>query len=59
MAGAGNTFFILLLFLLAGILAGGVWSSYQNGSSRAVTAVLALLAVMAALGGVLMLVEVM
>ena len=59
MTGAGNTFFILLLFLLAGILVGGVWSSYQNGSLRAVTAVLALIAVMAALGGVLMLVEVM
>lgn len=59
MAGAGNTFFILVMFLLAGMLVGGVWSSYQNGASRAVTAVLALLAVMAAVGGLLVLVEVM
>lgn len=58
MAGAGNTFSVFLLFLLAGMLVGGVWSTYQNGSKTA-TALLAVLAVMAALFALLMLLEVM
>lgn len=58
MAGAGNTFFVILLFLLTGMLVGGVWSTYQIGSKTA-TAVLAVLAVMAALFALLMLLEVM
>lgn len=46
MAGIGQSMFVVLMFLLAGLLVGGVWSSYQNGS-KAATAVLAVLAVMA------------
>lgn len=46
MAGIGQSMFVVLMFLLAGLLVGGVWSSYQNGSKTA-TAVLAVLAVMA------------
>ncbi|CAM3151070.1 MULTISPECIES: hypothetical protein [Corynebacterium] len=37
---------VVVLFLLAGLLAGGVWSAYQHGS-KAVTIVLALLAALA------------
>lgn len=58
MAGAGNSIFVILLFLLTGLLVGGVWSTYQNGSKTA-TAVLAVLAVVAALFALLMMLEVM
>ncbi|AIJ33849.1 MULTISPECIES: hypothetical protein [Corynebacterium] len=37
---------VVILFLLAGMLVGGVWSAYQNGS-KAVTVILALCAVIA------------
>ena len=33
---------VVILFLLAGMLVGGVWSAYQNGS-KAVTVILALI----------------
>lgn len=38
--------FAVMMFLLAGLLVGGVWSAYQRGS-RTVTAILAVLAAMA------------
>lgn len=37
---------VVILFLLAGMLVGGVWSAYQKGS-KAVTVILALFAVVA------------
>lgn len=55
----GNPILVVVLSLVAGLLVGGVWSSYQRGAPRAVTAVLALLAVMALLFAALMLLEVM
>lgn len=55
----GNPILVVVLSLLAGLLVGGVWSSYQRGASRAVTGVLALLAVMAVIFAALTLVEVM
>ena len=55
----GNPILVVVLSLVAGILVGGVWSSYQRGAPRAVTAVLALLAVMALLFAALTLLEVM
>lgn len=50
--------FVVVLFLLAGLLVGGVWASYQNGS-RGATALLAVLAVMAIAFALLTMVEVM
>lgn len=50
--------FVVVLFLLAGLLVGGVWASYQNGS-KASTAVLAVLAAMAFVFAVLSMFEVM
>ena len=55
----GNPILVVVLSLVAGLLVGGVWSSYQRGAPRAVTAVLALLAVMALLFAALTLLEVM
>lgn len=55
----GNPILVVVLSLMAGLLVGGAWSSYQRGASRAVTGVLALLAVMAVLFAALTLVEVM
>lgn len=55
----GNPILVVVLSLVAGLLVGGVWSSYQHGAPRAVTAVLALLAVMALLFAALTLMEVM
>ncbi len=47
MAGVGQSVFestfVMVMFLLAGLLVGGVWSSYQRGS-RTTTAILAVLA---------------
>lgn len=47
MAGVGQSVFestfVMVMFLLAGLLVGGVWSSYQRGS-RTATAILAVLA---------------
>lgn len=57
-AGVGQSMFVVVLFLLAGLLVGGVWSTYRNGS-RTATAVLALLAVMAVVYAVLTMLEVM
>ncbi|OEX92865.1 hypothetical protein [Corynebacterium sp. Marseille-P4321] len=57
-AGVGQSMFVVVLFLLAGLLVGGVWASYQNGS-KAMTAVLALMAVMALAFALLTMVEVM
>ena len=55
----GNPVLVVVLSLVAGLLVGGVWSSYQRGASRAATAVLASLAAMAVVLAVLVLVEVM
>lgn len=55
----GNPILVVVLSLMAGLLVGGVWSSYQRGAPRAFTAVLALLAVMALLFAALALMEVM
>ena len=55
----GNPILVVVLSLVAGLLVGGVWSSYQRGAPRAFTAVLALLAVMALLFAALALMEVM
>lgn len=46
------------LFLIAGLLVGGVWSAYQNGS-KAATLVMAVLAGGALIGAVAMLVGAM
>jgi membrane protein DedA with SNARE-associated domain len=46
----------ILLFALAGVLAGGVWSTYRQGASRGLTGLLAVLTVLAAAGGVLWLI---
>lgn len=58
MAGIGQSMFVVVLFLLAGVLVGGVWSTYRNGS-RTATAVLAVLAVLAVVYAALMMIEVM
>lgn len=50
--------FVVVLFLLAGLLVGGVWASYQNGS-KTVTAVLAVLAAMAVVYAALSMFEVL
>jgi hypothetical protein len=42
----------ILLFALAGILFGGTWSLYKQGSHKAVVVVVGVLALMAAAGGV-------
>jgi hypothetical protein len=42
----------ILLFALAGILLGGTWSLYKQGSHKAVVVVVGVLAVIAAVGGV-------
>lgn len=43
---------IYLIFIFAGILAGGAWSTYKNGVPL-LALILGLLATMAALGGIL------
>lgn len=42
----------ILLFALAGILLGGTWSLYKQGSHKAVVLVVGVMALMAAVGGV-------
>ncbi|MHA2789314.1 hypothetical protein ACXZ66_09240 [Corynebacterium sp. S7] len=44
----GGSMFIWILFIIAGILVGGAWSAYQNGSKGA-TMVMAVLAAAALL----------
>jgi membrane protein DedA with SNARE-associated domain len=44
------------LFGLAGVLVGGVWSLYRQGASRVAIAVVGLLALLAAVAGVLWLI---
>ena len=46
-----NGLFPILLFALAGILLGGTWSLYKQGSHKAVVAVVGIMAVLAAVGG--------
>lgn len=58
MAGLGGSMGALLLFVLAGLLAGGVWSSYQRGS-RVGTAVLALATTLALAFALMTMLEVM
>ena len=58
LAGLGNPVLVIILCLVAGLLVGGVWASYQNGS-KALTVVLAALAAMAVLFAVLTLAQVM
>lgn len=41
------------LLILAGLLAGGTWSMYQQGASKSVLAIFAILTVMATVAGVL------
>lgn len=43
----------LVLCALGGILAGGAWSTHRQGAGRGVVVLLALLAALAAAGGVL------
>ncbi|KQB86707.1 hypothetical protein [Corynebacterium lowii] len=33
-AGSANSWFIYLLFAVAGLLVGGTWSAYQNGAKK-------------------------
>lgn len=49
--GIGGSMFIWVLFIIAGLLVGGAWSAYKNGSKGAtmVMAVLAAAAVLIAL----------
>jgi hypothetical protein len=42
----------ILLFALAGILLGGTWSLYKQGSHKAVVVVVGVMALLAAAGGV-------
>lgn len=42
-----------LLLILAGVLVGGAWSLHRQGATRTTVVVTALLAVLAAAGGVL------
>ncbi len=51
-SGSGNHWLVYLLFLVAGLLVGGTWSAYQNGS-RALTIFLALTSAVAFAGAVL------
>lgn len=48
-----STVLALLLFVLAGLLAGGVWSLHKQGASRGLQSMLAVLAGLALAGGVL------
>ncbi|GAB3811066.1 hypothetical protein [Micromonospora zhanjiangensis] len=41
------------LFALAGVLAGGVWSTLRQGAPKVLTGLLAVLTLLAAAGGVL------
>ncbi|MEV7231764.1 MULTISPECIES: hypothetical protein [Polymorphospora] len=43
----------ILLLALAGILVGGAWSMYRQGAGRGAVALVAVLALLAAAGGVL------
>ncbi|WP_018297038.1 hypothetical protein [Corynebacterium lubricantis] len=44
----GGSMFIWILFIIAGLLVGGAWSAYQNGSKSA-TMIMAVLAAAALL----------
>ncbi|STC68265.1 MULTISPECIES: hypothetical protein [Corynebacterium] len=50
--GIGGSLFIWILFIIAGILVGGAWSAYQNGSKKATLfmVVFAAVALLIALG---------
>ena len=48
----------IVLFALAGVLAGGAWSMYRQGAARGVIGFVGLLALLATAGGVLWLVPV-
>ncbi|QDZ42889.1 hypothetical protein FQV43_06710 [Corynebacterium sp. sy039] len=50
--GSGNYILVYILFLVAGLLVGGVWSAYKAGN-KLFAVILALCAVIAAAGGVL------
>ncbi|MGK5741865.1 hypothetical protein [Micromonospora sp. URMC 103] len=43
----------ILLFVLAGVLVGGVWSLHRQGAPKVAVLVVAVLAVLATVGGVL------
>jgi hypothetical protein len=47
-----NGFIPILLFALAGLLMGGTWSLYKQGSHKAVVVVMGVLSLLAAAGGV-------
>lgn len=53
-SGQPNQWLVWGLFLLAGLLVGGVWSAYQN-SSKTMTVIMAVLAVLATFAAVLLL----
>lgn len=48
-----NSLLPVLLFGLAGVLAGGAWSIHRQGSGRGAIAVMVTLAVLALAGGIL------
>lgn len=52
---AGTSWFIYLMFAVAGILVGGTWSAYQNGA-RKLTVLCGILAALALTGAVLWLI---
>lgn len=49
---SGGNWLIYLLFIVAGLLVGGTWSAYQNGS-KFFTVVLAVLAAVSFVGAIL------
>ncbi|MGD7000935.1 hypothetical protein [Corynebacterium halotolerans] len=57
-SGDNNNWMIYLLFIVAGLLVGGTWSAYQNGS-KFLTGIMAVLAALAVLGAVMWLIGAM
>ena len=51
-----NSVLPVALMALAGVLAGGAWSTYRQGAGRRVVVLLAVLSVLALAGGVLWLI---
>lgn len=51
-AGGDYYWLVYVMFLLAGLLVGGAWSTYKNGA-KTLTIILAIMAAMAAAAGVL------
>ncbi|WP_257158496.1 hypothetical protein [Corynebacterium cystitidis] len=53
--GLAGSLFVWILFIIAGLLVGGAWSAYQNGSKKAtmIMVVLAAVALLVALANLL------